>query len=66
MDEIVVIDVAGRIVASPLREVPYPAGFHTFEFSPERLASGIYFYRLVHATNKLSRFVVLTLTTNQE
>ncbi len=40
-----VYDIAGRLVASPVKEQTFAAGSHSIEFDAGTLQSGLYFYR---------------------
>ncbi len=41
-----IYDVLGRLVRRLSADEIYPAGFHTLTWSPDRLASGVYLYRV--------------------
>lgn len=41
-----VFDIAGRRVATPLRDRPYGPGAHALEWAPRRLPGGVYLYRV--------------------
>ena len=55
---IVVYDVIGREAAT-LASEDFSAGYHSIRFSPQNLASGVYFYRIV-ATKKGGEMFVNT------
>ncbi len=53
-----VVNMLGQIVDAKTLGV-LPAGMHEIEYDASRLASGVYFYRLITDTNALSRKMIL-------
>ncbi len=53
-----VYNMAGQLVAT-LADMPMSAGSHSFVFDGSQYSSGIYFYRLVHGSNTVSKRMLL-------
>ncbi|MBV6399006.1 MAG: hypothetical protein CDJEALGM_01388 [Ignavibacteria bacterium] len=53
-----IIDMAGREVATLVNETLVP-GYYTYDFNASKLASGIYFYRLITKNNVITKKMAL-------
>ena len=53
-----IFDITGRLIET-LADREYSQGTHTVTFTPQNLASGVYFYRIVTSRGSISRKMVL-------
>jgi len=54
-----IYDVQGKVISTFINDLKQP-GNHIFEFKPENLSSGVYFYQLISKTQNTGREFIKT------